>query len=196
MKILYRIIICILIIIAVGIGTVIIFSNKINYAILVSDYHNGYVQVDYIYDVTTLESIVGYSDYVFVGLVKDYKGNISNTNSGLPDSIYSIEVIKNIKGSLILNTEIELIKSGGISGFPFHKSTIAGDIMPKKEGYYIFSVVARSSGKITAGTPNSTVKIENIDNYQEDIQYTNFVNAYANQVIYTRERYKSTYDNE
>ena len=197
MKILYRIIIFLVIFLSIGISTFLLFNDEITYGLLVSDnFPEAPVEVYYAINMYDLKYVVGDADYVFVGLVIDYIDTIHDTPSEIPDTIYRVEVIENIKGKLLLDTEIELIKGGGVNKNYLAKTIMRDDTMPKKDEYYIFSVRTKSSGEIFANGINTTVKIENMSDYKYDIEYIKFVSAYESEIISDRTRYKSTYDNE
>jgi hypothetical protein len=148
-----------------------------------------------VFDINVIENVIGYSDYVFVGKVVGYKQTTIDA-SGMPNTTYFVEVIENIKGSLTAEEEIELIKSGGLD--ENYKSIVLyeSDIMPKINEYYVFSVYGLQSGGIKAEGLNTTIKIENTENYKIDEEYLRFVEAYENEVVYERTRYKSKYEQE
>lgn len=171
-------------------------TAKEQYELLISnDTPVDTLQVTYCYENDKLENVVGYSDYVFVGIVKNYIGTINDTPSEIPQTIYSVEIIKNIKGNLF-GSDINLIKCGGLAEDYKSKIIYEDDIIPEINQCYIFFVFASNNGEICAGGLNSNIKIENAEKYFEDANYIRTIDAYENQVVYDRTRYKSKYDQE
>lgn len=154
------------------------------------------VMATFIYDISSLENVVGYADYVFVGKVKEYKQTNTDTLSEIPETIYSVEVVENIKGNLSINNNIDLIKSGGLTKDYKHKVIFNKDILPKVNELYIFSTFALENKEIKAEGENSTIKLENSEDYKNDTKYLNFIEAYQNQIVFDRQRYKSKYEQE
>jgi len=151
-------------------------------------------QVTFVYDITKLEKVIGFSDYVFVGKVTGYLGTINDTPSGIPETLYSVSVLENIKGNLITNKNIELLKDGGLSENRKRKSMLVGDTMPKIGDYYIFLVFASKDGEIKATHGKTVNKIENIRDFYEDDEYKKVLQAYENEEVFDRVRYKSIYE--
>lgn len=166
------------------------------YELLVSDdTPTDPVFSSYTIDVKKLEEVVGSADNVFIAIVKEYKGTI-NVSVGTPATIFVVEVIENIKGNLIKKIDIELTKSGGLTKKRKSKAIYIGDIMPKVNEYYVFSIFVQLDGKILSTGPNSSIKIENYQNLHEDPKYKEFVEAYENEVVFDRERRESIYEQD
>lgn len=87
----------------------------------------NYAMASYMYDTSTPEKAIGISDYVFIAKVNkiartEYKNSIEvetglneKTVRTIPYTIYTISVIKNIKGELITSEPIEFMQYGGLS---------------------------------------------------------------------------------
>ena len=173
------------------------YSKEEEYDLLVSNkLPIDTIYAYFVYDDSKLENIIGFFDYVFIGKIKDYKDTITDTPSGIPNTIYVLEVILNIKGTLLMNEDIELIKGGGLSEDYKRKYIYDDDILPKKDNYYIFLARASAEGDLYANGGSTTIKIENTENYYEDEEYIKCLEAYENENVYDRERYKSKYEQE
>lgn len=153
------------------------------------------IRASFSIDTYNLEEVVGSTDYVFVAKVTSYKETIFDTPSEIPETVYLIKVIENIKGELVLNEEIELLKKGGLDKEYKYKHIYIDDILPQVDKYYIFCTYALESGEIRATAQNSNLEIENIENLEEETNYKNILDAYENQKLeYERERFISKYD--
>ncbi|MFA6866998.1 MAG: hypothetical protein WCR54_05730 [Clostridia bacterium] len=171
-------------------------SKEEEYELLASsDVPVNTIKASFSIDTYNLQEVVGNTDYVFVAKVTAYKKTIFDTPSEIPETVYAVQVIENIKGELIVNEEIELIKKGGLDKEYKYKYIFIDDILPQVDNYYIFCTYALKSGEIRASAQNSNLKIENIRNLHEETNYLNILDAYENQnVEYIRERYTSKYD--
>lgn len=154
------------------------------------------IYATFVYENDKLINVIGFSDYVFLGKVKEYKETITDTPSKIPETVYVVKVIENIKGNLTTDNNIEVIKSGGLSEDYKTKVIFEDDLLPEINCNYIFLVCASEDGKTSATGANTTMKIENTDNYTKDSEYLKCIEAYENQVIYDRVRYKSIYEQE
>jgi hypothetical protein len=154
------------------------------------------LSVLYAFDLLVLENVIGDVDYVFVAFVSNYLKTTYNEDIGdnFPTTYYEIEIIENIKGSLITNSKIQLLKSGGISKKNSSFQIYNGDFLPKVHSYYIFSVYAQPNGNILASGTNSNIYLDDISNYKNNSQYLDVINAYHNQNVRDRKRNKSKYD--
>lgn len=176
------------------IGAVTIMVNKkTNYKI-----PTYYSHATYAYDMSTPETIIGATNYTFVGKVKyakatEYRypfekeitpdGSKTKTISD-PYTIYSVEVIKNIKGNLV--DEIELVERGGFS--EDLKSYVYFDNMAglEQNHYYLFMAFAvTNGGELQITSPYSYVDLEinDADEIDNNDIYLKYKEAYKNQII-------------
>ncbi|MDR0751315.1 MAG: hypothetical protein LBF12_01815 [Christensenellaceae bacterium] len=157
---------------------------------------NEELSVLYAFNLSVLENVIGDVDYVFVAYINSYLKTTYNEDFGdnFPTTYYEIEIIENIKGSLITNSKIELLKSGGISKKHTTFQIYSDDFLPKVHNYYIFCVYAQTNGNILASGTNSNIYLDNITNYKNSSQYLDVISAYQNQNATERERSKSKYD--
>jgi hypothetical protein len=115
---------------------------------------------------------VAIADYVFVGIVDSYEGvtyrdvQTIETADGIktigdPYSKFSITVMENIKGDLILNTSIPMLKPGGVNLDGASVEIDEGDSLPVTGKVYVFLVMAQPDGEtlLIAGA-NSNILIE------------------------------------
>ncbi len=147
----------------------------------------------YSVDVTDFKQVVGDSDYVIVAEVKDYV-DTSYSVTGLPLTEYSVQVVENIKGKLDTTTEIDLIKEGGLNKKHSAFIVYENDFLPQIGKTYIFCLYGQSSGAIRACGQNYTLKIENSSDYQNERNYLDILDAYENEIVSERTRYKSQYE--
>jgi hypothetical protein len=152
------------------------------------------VYATYVFDNYHLENVIGYNDYVFIGKVSEYKETITNTPSGMPKTIYSVRVIENIKGNLIIDNDIEIYKGGGLSEDYKWKVMYEDDFFPEEEKYYIFFAYAIEDNNTYINGRNSNIFLPSGENYTRDDDYISCINAYENQIAFDRERYMSKYD--
>ena len=147
----------------------------------------------YSIDISDLRQVVGDSDYVVVAEVCDYEST-SYSVTGTPLTQYSIQVIENIKGKLDTSIQLSLIKEGGINQDNDRFLVYSGDILPRVGGYYIFCIYGQSSGGIRVCGAGYTLSIYNEENYQEEENYKNIIDAYENEIVSDRTRYSSAYE--
>ena len=144
----------------------------------------------YAIDVSDLKAVVGDSDYVVVAKVTDY---ISTTYSasGIPLTEYAVQVVENIKGKLDTTKEISIVKEGGLNEEKNKFVIYENDLLPQVGQYYIFCIYAQSTGINRVCGESCTLTIANRDNYLEDKNYVDICDAYAEEIVSTRERYRS-----
>lgn len=197
----FIIIIAILFCIALGILMGIKTSDKKNEKYT---YYNGLpvnkVHAMFMYDTSTPEIAIGVSDYVFVAKVNkilrtEYKNPVtietSLTTSKVvttPYTVYSIDVIKNIKGELITTDSIEYMQYGGLNQDKKSYTFLEGGELLKEGEYYILMVNTWEcdGGIIEIGDPNRIISlgesyIQNQKNNSNIID--NYISAYKNQII-------------
>lgn len=166
----------------------------------ISEVHGSYV-----IDPDNIYEKIGFADYVFIGKVIDNRGTMylnpvevqdSGEKRGRPHTIYSVEVVDNIKGSLSKNEPIELIKEGGINEDNTLIYLSENDVLPIVEQFYIFIGIAQEDGSLLVAGPNSNIPL-NVNTRQAVLtsqDYKTYVDGFKNQIVYDRERAVSTYD--
>lgn len=174
-------------------------STKVN-----QEYYNGLPlttsRATFMYDTSTPEKAIGVSDYVFVAKINkilrtEYRDEIE-IETGLfqkqkistPYTIYSINVIENIKGNLKTTEAIEYMQYGGLNEDQKGYTFMSGGSLLNDGEYYILMVntwggeggtieVAEPSRIISLGSdynPNLKANIDIIDKYKT---------AYENEII-------------
>ena len=159
----YKKLIIFLLIINVSGIFILIFSNYINKNKNKPAYYlNGLpvynANAIYAYDVSSPEKAYAASRYVFIAKINnidrtEYE-NKQEIETGLfskktvtdPVTIYNISVIKNIKGNLITNEEIELKQFGGINEDNKSYTFVENGNFLEVDGYYLFLTGADTDG--------------------------------------------------
>lgn len=168
----------------------------------------NHMHASYAIDVESKEEVVGSADYVFVAKVVDevrteYRHPITmETEYGgtkevaSPYTIYSIEVIDNIKGKLQKNKPFDIAKSGGISEKGDTVYIFEADELPQENKYYIMMGYAQPDGTILVSGANSNILLNGTD--KQDIvsskEYKEYKKALQNEVKSKRERFTSTFE--
>lgn len=113
------------------------------------------------YSFDSYEEIMGYADYVFVGKVigdpiSIQKNMLSSKDTvlNIPHTIYSVEVLNNIKGDLTQTVEIQRLGGLDESGKYYR---VAGDILPVEGETYIFIAKAQEDGTLIDGGMNYSI---------------------------------------
>lgn len=108
------------------------------------------MHASFVYDTDNIREAVGICDYVFVAKVvscdgteyrnvittEDEKGNPKEVGS--PYTNYTIQVLENIKGELITDKPIPIVKQGGISEKQDAIYLFENDSLPSENSIYIF----------------------------------------------------------
>lgn len=217
-------IICISVLVCIVLGIVIAVyisgSKNPNYG-KQQELYNGLPVLDtqtmLMYDTSTPEKAIGASDYVFVAKVNqilrtEYKNYVTKEvglfrkeTVGTPYTIYSIDVVKNIKGELVTTEPIEFMQCGGINEDGKSYTFINGSRLLEDGKYYIIMAetwggnggmieMAEKDRIIELGENYNTKSANNINLIEK------YEEAYKNQVVPTdsegnqRTGYKSKYD--
>lgn len=93
-----------------------------------------------LYDTSTVEGAIKYSDYAFIARVIDINRTEYKYDDNLPYTIYNIKVEKNINGELDINNNIEIIQYGGLNYNKKSYSFYENESYLKNDHYYFFSV--------------------------------------------------------
>lgn len=136
-----------------------------------------YYYASFIIDETNLVDVTTYVDYVFVGKVIGYDKTEYDEDGESPKTYYKVEVEDNIKGELIKNQEIVLVKSGGITEDHKKFNLCYGDILPKIGERYVFcAYVMEYINELYCFGPNTVCKVEKTD-LMEDAAYLRYTEA-------------------
>lgn len=149
----------------------------------------------FIINVENLNEIVGDCDYVFVAKVveeletiyKDFVTIETETGDkevGNPYTPYKIIITENIKGNLITDTEVDILKFGGVSQDKDAIYIFENDELLQVGKTYIISAYTQLDGSLLISGPNSN-KLVN-DNAKSRISspiYKDYINAFENQVV-------------
>ncbi|MCI9357280.1 MAG: hypothetical protein HFH59_06995 [Lachnospiraceae bacterium] len=116
------------------------------------------IQGCFVINVDDPREMAAFSDYVFVGEVLKNEGyEYWNSN---PYTNYTVRVLENIKGNLIMDKEIPIVKQGGLSKDGSYYEIFEDDELPVEKGIYIFYADAQADGSLLASGPNSSIKID------------------------------------
>ena len=150
-----------------------------------------YNHVSMVGDETNMFEVIGFADYVFVGVVESV--NKRDIDDEFPNEYYSVAVAENLKGSLITDSNIEVIKRGGYSRkgtlILYASDNLVGAGLCEVGEKYIF---------IGFGQPDGSLLLEYLSGnveYTDDLYY-NYLAFIENQMDIERERFKSSYDLE
>lgn len=151
------------------------------------------------------KEIVGFSDYYFIGRVEEvvnteYRNVVTiETEDGDkevadPYTHYKISVIKNIKGELPLDKDIQLTKSGGMLKDESAVVLYEDDILPEEGKVYVIAANIQKDGEILASGPNTVQEVNiNTMSSQEDEAYKIYEYNYENEIPYERQRFEPVY---
>lgn len=161
----------------------------------------------YMVDVNNPAEVVGWGDYVFLARVDselrteytNLRQNEDGTITGKPYTVYSITVLKNLKGNLRENESIEFFKHGGVNYDGRSISLLEGDQLLESGKCYILIAAAESDVRLGQGMPNSAIEVNaltasQVDTYSTDAEYADYSEYTQNEVACERTRYHSTYE--
>lgn len=128
----------------------------------------NYTAATYAYDTSSPEKATGVADYVFIGKINkilrtEYRHPTQVVKEGQevtvydPYTIYSVDVIKNIKGNLTKKSSIELIQHGGLMSDKQSYSFMEGMDYLYENNYYIFLTYTASDGRMGISCRTSAV---------------------------------------
>jgi len=161
------------------------------------------------------QETVGDADYVFLARVNQkvntvYKDPVTiETESGTkeistPYTNYEVTVLKNIKGSLQLDTNIPIQKAGGNDKDDSSIVLYEDDNLPEVGKAYVFLAYAQDDGSLLVSGPHSNTFVKNInkaitskkipDDIEKSEVISKYKNANKNQVVRDRDRSISKYD--
>lgn len=153
------------------------------------------------YDTSTPEKAVGVSDYAFVAKINkilrtEYTNRMQietgfnkTTTVSNPYTVYEIEVVENIKGSLKTDSPIEFMQYGGLNENGDSYTFIEGGGFLNDGEYYILMVDTwgdQDGGTIEVSDTNRIVSLGN--SYNPNVKsslVTEYEMAYQNQVVPT-----------
>lgn len=125
----------------------------------------NYIAASYAYDTSTPEKATGVADYCFIAKINgilrtEYRHPSQVVRDGVevtvydPYTVYSVEVIDNIKGEVIKTKSLEVVQHGGITSDGSQIVLMEGMDLLKVGEYYILLPYTASDGRL--GISNST----------------------------------------
>lgn len=134
-----------------------------------------YYHASFVIDTSDLVEVTTSVDYVFVAKVTGYEKTEYDDES--IRTYYKVEVEENIKGELIKDQEIILVKSGGITEDHEKFSLCYDDILPQVGKRYVFcAYVMEYIDELYCFGPNTVCKVEQTD-LMEDASYLQYIEA-------------------
>ncbi|MDN5277093.1 MAG: hypothetical protein PWR01_1058 [Clostridiales bacterium] len=177
-------------------GAFLVYNRVNNYRPVVTEYVAAQLAVD----PNNLEEFVGFYDYVCVGKVEKEIGNLPPVpgRSGVPYTEYQVKVLKNIKGSLA--DDIIVKKAGGYvdNKIVFYETLDKKDAFLSVGDVYIFCMLTQENGDLFIDNPYAYEKLDagDIKALNESKKVKKYEEAYKNEKVYERERFKSKYEKE
>ena len=165
------------------------------------------IEQSYAIDVDNPRELVGFADYAFVAQVKDKRGveDLSDERE-MPYTIYGVEVLQNVKGTLKQGVTFPLEKAGGYSKAENAIYEYEEDYLPKEGDICIFYACAADDGELIVSGANSTVKLGEAkvqegsaaarDAWKKEKAYEILVEAAKHPILTDRVRSISSYDAE
>lgn len=154
-----------------------------------------YIHASYGFDVNNLNNIVSDADFVFVGKVINsaktvYKYPVKVEDKWItsPYTYYNLQIVKNIKGNLLKGKFVKILKAGGKDKYSNAKYVYENDILPNKNGYYIFVAYVQPDGSLLVSGANSTIKTSKY--YASTSSYKKLVSVSSKVKSRSRKRYK------
>lgn len=149
----------------------------------------------YIYDTSTKEKVIGASDYTFVAKVNKLirVEHIKEESEGklvdyTPYSVYLVSVLKNIKGTLVTDRDIEVKLLGGIHRSENYKVLVKNLKYLDNDNHYILHPSADAEGNLIITNPDEIYSLgKEYDEKAEIIK--EYVKAYKNEEVPTAEYY-------
>ena len=180
-----------------GLACFLLISCKSKSAAVDGDIPISRVEARFIIDVDNQRELVGSADYVFVGEVLKNEGCDSKEDTGTSSCTnYKVQVLENIKGNLITDKSIPIVKDGGLSEDGSCYVLYKKDELPVEKERYIFYAFAQEDGSLFLSGPNSNIKIDASDhsNYKETEIYQEVLDASNHPAFIDRERFVSIYE--
>ncbi|WNY27613.1 hypothetical protein [Methanolapillus ohkumae] len=181
----------------------VIYLNEMNKDVVAVEIN--FLPEDSVIDIYNPAELVGAVDYVFVGNVDEligtnYRPVAVIDGMGWSETIedpftnYTVTVLDNIKGDLVLNQQVSVLKDGGLSRDGKTLTLYVNDSLPEPGSIYVFYIYAQPDGKLLASGSQSTQKIQTTDvsdlsQIQADPVYLKAVNGFENQIVQNRTYY-------
>lgn len=130
------------------------------------------MKASYVYDVSDKKVAVGAVDYVFAGKVLSYDEVVyedlvpmededGNTiEVGSPYTHYTVQVLENMKGELITEEPIKIVKDGGIGQDGEAVYLYEDDSLPQVGKAYIFLAYTQEDGSLLISGMDSNILLE------------------------------------
>lgn len=164
------------------------------------------IRGSFVCDINNVQEMVGLADYVFVATVIHDNGthyddilttvdeNGKPIDVGFPYTDYTVQIVENIKGNLITESPIEIVKEGGIAQNQKTLYVFEQDVMPSEEETYIFLAYAQEDGSLLISGSNSNILLNSTEDIEATSEYITYKNACENEIVpFERVRSRSIY---
>ncbi|NLY20420.1 MAG: cell surface protein [Tissierellia bacterium] len=161
------------------------------------------LMVCYSIDTNDFRELAGFADYIFIGYVDEMVNTEYKERHDILTN-YKITVLDNIKGELIKDDSIPMVKDGGVSKDGKFLEIDSRDFMPLEGNMYVFYGNGKEDGSIFISGANSNYLLE--ENAEKELVETNeeylksheilrkVIQGYENEIVSDRQRYKSKYE--
>lgn len=179
-------------------------DNKMNEYDFICSLPTENIHASTVFDPNNLSSVIGFADYVFIGIIESYietiykssvlvENKIIYQDSIAPRTIFKVNVIKNIKNNLSDN--INIMFNGGVNKNNDCVFNIGDTTMPIIGNIYIFYGLQQADDEILLiGTDNNREIDINVDIDQnrevlsdllnENSKYKDLLDAYKSELLY------------
>lgn len=147
------------------------------------------LSASYIVDMDNQKELVGLVDYVFVAEVLSVTESIYGEREEDVKTVYNVRVLQCVKGELKIDSEVEVMKAGGVAKDKESIICYEEDEMPIVNEKYVFFARVTKNGELLCSGKNTSIK------YSEE-KLEEVISSYENEIIYDRKRYKSKYEVE
>lgn len=200
MKKIYLVVLLVTISISVSIFFIFAHNNKNNKEEQLTKVH--YISADNALYGASMEELVGFADYVFIGRVDEVVGNYYDEETDLmPYTKYKVTVIENYKGNLV--SEIIVDKNGGYDSKGILNLLKDGDkvedLLEEGKIYLLMVCAQHDNGLLILSFDGAYLLSDNNDMEVVTINLNNgqqidIQNIVENQVEYERKRYTSKFE--
>ncbi len=158
------------------------------------------MKASYVYDISDKKAAVGAVDYVFAGKVLSNDGTVyedpvpmededGNTiEVGSPYTHYTVQVLENMKGGLITEEPIEIVKDGGVGQDGEAVYLYEDDSLPQVGKAYIFLAYTQEDGSLLISGMDSNILLEtkekvSMETIERTDTYKEYKEAIKHQII-------------
>ena len=141
------------------------------------------IRADYAIDINNPRQFAGWADYVFVGKVEKNNGLIDQGEGSRElFTEYQVQVLENLKGTLLMDGPISVVKCGGVYG-GIYREVMEDDVLPDTGKTYVFLATASTDGTLLVYGANSNIALDDKqENIADSAVVRNYRDAVKNQI--------------